>query len=422
MLGMLDTAAALAQEGAEADLPAAAADELGAEITALAGRIDRLHLAMAAQAARFAASGALARAGRRNLADWIATTTGRPMAEATTLARIAEHGPDYPLAVAAAHRGDLSIAAVGAIIAAVENAVPHYPADQFDGPAEFRTACEEHLVPAAMAAGVTLRDIRRLGAEILSRVAPRTREEQYRDRYATRGARFAQSLDAGFHLEAWGDEGSALTWRSAVEMFQCPPGPDDDRTAQQRYFDAMMSMAEHALAHADTAPSGGGARPHINLGVSLERLRDTDGAEPARTDHDTDVPGSLAQALASDCVLRRVVIDPVTGDPIDLGRARRLFPKRIRDALLEHHTTCQWHEGCGVPARWCQLDHRIPWWRGGRTDLANAQLLCGRHNRLKYMREAAHHGTAGTDPPGGADPPGGTDPPDHTGPAPPMAA
>ena len=43
-----------------------------------------------------------------------------------------------------------------------------------------------------------------------------------------------------------------------------------------------------------------------------------------------------------------------------------------------------WRAGCCVPwlAR-CQLDHSEEWRNGGSTDLMNAALLCGWHNRFK---------------------------------------
>ncbi|WP_039821158.1 HNH endonuclease, partial [Nocardiopsis halophila] len=67
------------------------------------------------------------------------------------------------------------------------------------------------------------------------------------------------------------------------------------------------------------------------------------------------------------------------------------FPSRVREALVATAGTCQWEEGCSVPARWCQGDHRTEWWEGGATTLGNAQLLCGRHNREKHMRRLQAH-------------------------------
>jgi hypothetical protein len=36
-----------------------------------------------------------------------------------------------------------------------------------------------------------------------------------------------------------------------------------------------------------------------------------------------------------------------------------------------------------------QVDHKISRWKGGRHNVANLQILCGLHNRLKYEREIA---------------------------------
>ena len=37
--------------------------------------------------------------------------------------------------------------------------------------------------------------------------------------------------------------------------------------------------------------------------------------------------------------------------------------------------------GCERPYAWCELHHRQPWAKGGRTDLANAVPLCHQHHR-----------------------------------------
>ena len=55
--------------------------------------------------------------------------------------------------------------------------------------------------------------------------------------------------------------------------------------------------------------------------------------------------------------------------PLDLGRTSRLFTEHQRVALATRNSTCA-AEGCERPFAWCELHHRDPWSRGGRTDLA----------------------------------------------------
>ncbi|MCU0266713.1 MAG: HNH endonuclease, partial [Actinomycetia bacterium] len=72
-----------------------------------------------------------------------------------------------------------------------------------------------------------------------------------------------------------------------------------------------------------------------------------------------------------------VVVDPA-GQVLDLGRTQRLFSAAQRLALWVRDRGCRF-PGCGAP--WAQAHHVEPWQTGGRTDLANGLLLCGRDHR-----------------------------------------
>jgi hypothetical protein len=41
--------------------------------------------------------------------------------------------------------------------------------------------------------------------------------------------------------------------------------------------------------------------------------------------------------------------------------------------------------GCTIPAAWCHAHHRVPWSKGGATDLANGRLLCPRHHTMIHQ-------------------------------------
>ena len=74
------------------------------------------------------------------------------------------------------------------------------------------------------------------------------------------------------------------------------------------------------------------------------------------------------------------------GEIIDLGRAVRGFPPRLRQALLvQARGRCR-SPGCDAPLAWLQADHLIPWHRQGATTLANGQILCDPHNKAKGHR------------------------------------
>lgn len=68
---------------------------------------------------------------------------------------------------------------------------------------------------------------------------------------------------------------------------------------------------------------------------------------------------------------------------LDLGRATRLFTAAQRKALLVRDRECR-AEGCDIPGTWAEAHHWAPWSRGGRTDLANAVLLCSHHHHRAH--------------------------------------
>lgn len=93
-------------------------------------------------------------------------------------------------------------------------------------------------------------------------------------------------------------------------------------------------------------------------------------------------PDTALTAMISGRVRRAVIdADSVT---IDLGRTQRLFTGRAREAAQLLAVTCT-HQGCDVPAQFCDIDHRVEWANGeGATDQDNAMPLCGVHDRWKH--------------------------------------
>ena len=73
---------------------------------------------------------------------------------------------------------------------------------------------------------------------------------------------------------------------------------------------------------------------------------------------------------------------------LDLGRKARLFSASQRIAAGLRHDTCA-ASGCERPYAWCELHHRKPWAKGGRTDLDNAIPLCHRHHQ--WIHDDSYH-------------------------------
>ena len=95
------------------------------------------------------------------------------------------------------------------------------------------------------------------------------------------------------------------------------------------------------------------------------------------------IPGVAARALAAGGTWRRLVIDPLSGAVLDIGRRRYRPPAALADLVRARDRACT-HPGCEVPARRCDLDHIRPWAAGGTTSLTNLTSLCQAHHRLKH--------------------------------------
>jgi hypothetical protein len=83
----------------------------------------------------------------------------------------------------------------------------------------------------------------------------------------------------------------------------------------------------------------------------------------------------VARRIACDADVWRVVLDPATSQPMDVGRTHRLVPAWMRKALHARDRGCRF-PGCDTPAAWTDGHHLRHWADGGPTSLANLVLLC----------------------------------------------
>ena len=108
-------------------------------------------------------------------------------------------------------------------------------------------------------------------------------------------------------------------------------------------------------------------------------------------------PGSVLSAV-SDAVPSTALgrnagaaIDAASGPGLD-GEARpshgvaRYRPPAVMRRLIEHRDRRCCHPGCRRPVRHCDIDHSVPYHRGGATCSCNLAMLCRRHHRLKATK------------------------------------
>lgn len=189
--------------------------------------------------------------------------------------------------------------------------------------------------------------------------------------------------DGGCELAGWLDREAAEIVRSALSPLAAPrPATDievDLRSATQRDADALVELAQRALANGDL-PTEGGQRPQVVVTVSLQVLQGIIGS--ASLALGGPINAEVARRMACDAELIPVVLG-TRGEPLDVGRASRTVPSAIRRAVLLRDGGCAF-PGCTVPARWCDIHHCVHWVDHGPTSLANCVALCARHHRLLH--------------------------------------
>ena len=273
----------------------------------------------------------------------------------------------------------------------------------------------------------------RLVASFDPAVLERSAEAQHRERF------FVMSRQPeGTFLKGRLDHLSAEVLRTAIASVG--QAPDDERTKAQADADALVALAERAVAGtagvrarrtsefgtllpdveqdaADARVSGASNRPTVSILVPAEtfaelratqRRRESNGngdgngngsgdgngdgsraesrwrpVEPAMLEDGTPLAMSQLARVLCDCEVGRIVID-ADGVPLDLGRTQRLYTGPQRRAVIVRDRQCAWN-GCDVPAAYCEV-HHIRWWDRhlGPTSVENGVLLCSHHHHVVH--------------------------------------
>jgi hypothetical protein len=152
---------------------------------------------------------------------------------------------------------------------------------------------------------------------------------------------------------------------------------NDGRTLDQLRADIL---AERCLG---TGPARKGSRADIFLYVDLKTLAGLT-EEPAEIAGYGPIPASLAREItfSKDATWRRIVTDPVSGLPVDVGRKKYRPPAPLDRFIRVRDRECR-APGCSRPAQLGALDHVKDWAKGGRTDRVNLAGYCPNHHGLK---------------------------------------
>jgi hypothetical protein len=173
--------------------------------------------------------------------------------------------------------------------------------------------------------------------------------------------------------------GKAIDAMAAPRRMREPGSTNFSNTGTDRSFDwrhrrglAFAELLEHLPTdhlHPKTAAT---------VVVTIDHTVLTGAVKAAHLDTNQALSAGEARRLACAAGILPAVLG-TKSVALDLGRESRLFSESQRLAKGLEHTTCA-ATGCERPYAWCELHHRQPWFRGGRTDLADAIPLCAQHH------------------------------------------
>jgi len=201
---------------------------------------------------------------------------------------------------------------------------------------------------------------------------------------------------------------------TAVDLRASSTSADDERTLDQRRFDALVDICrlastDSALLGAASAGRSTNSPSDNSASASAQRRsrpsrrlqrRDRTGLEPAvfvfadaatwagladepvELDGYGPIPAGVARECFTDATWRAVVTDAVTGAAVSVSDTTYRPSARTRRLLYVKDRRCGF-PGCSAAVWFCDADHSVPHELGGCTDTENCGLFCRRHHRLK---------------------------------------
>ena len=324
--------------------------------------------------------------GLRDAAAWLAVqtrTTRRETRRDLALGRALEEHPDIATALTS---GVLRTEQARVITEAVDALPAHVDC-------ETRERAESVLLE--LAAQHDARNLKQIGKRILDVVAPEVGESHEADALQKEEARAAAGVELTLTDDGDGRCHGRFTVPSHVGAMlrrhllalanparhteaELRDESGDWKSLRRRLGEAFVEYVERYPVEA--TPQTAGVNATVVVTMTLEQL--LAGQATALLDDGSRMSAGQARRLACEAAIIPVVLG-TRSQPLDLGRAARLFTKAQRIALGLRDGGCT-AKGCETSASACHAHHDEPWSRRGLTDLANGRLLCPRHHRLAH--------------------------------------
>jgi len=155
----------------------------------------------------------------------------------------------------------------------------------------------------------------------------------------------------------------------------------DERTTEQLASDVFAELLRQGAAADGTQLLGDGP-VSVRLVATARTLTERQGRGWLEGQPDAISTVTVERHACANGTVTVTVDDQ--GQPLNLGRERRLYSRAQRVALAVRDGGCRW-PGCERPPSWCEAHHVEHWQRdGGRTDIADGILLCRHHHLLVH--------------------------------------
>lgn len=345
-------------------------ESLGRRILELNSTIRRLQAAQAAAVRVFDATDASISDGMGTAATWLAARVSNvSLQEARGLVGMSRSLIRLPLAAGAFQAGAVSAAHVRILAGATRAVDPRVVAEG----EEFLVGLARRHDPAMFARIVT---------RWVATVAPEEFEKAEERKLNRRSFSLAQTFEGIWHLAGTLDPEAGLRLFTVLEARARRAGPEDDRTRDQRWADALASFADGELAHGEL-PTSAGHRPEVVVLANAATVA-RESTEPALLAGAGPMGHSAFERICCDARWRRLLRD-AAGVPVELGRATREFTPGQAKLIILRDGRCRYSD-CPMPASACEA-HHVRWWsKGGSTDCANGVLLCRFHHHSVHDR------------------------------------
>ncbi|MEK8104797.1 DUF222 domain-containing protein [Micromonospora sp. M12] len=161
-----------------------------------------------------------------------------------------------------------------------------------------------------------------------------------RDRHLT----LSEQTDGRLRLTGTLDAETAGLLRAAIDPLTALSGPDDQRSAGQRRHDALADLCRLSLRTGEL-PEHGGDPAQIVITTHYDDL--TRQLDTGTLDTGLHLTPETVRRLACDAAILPTVLNG-TGQPLDVGRQRRLITGPLRRALVLRDSGCAF-PGCDRP-------------------------------------------------------------------------